>query len=367
MAEIAATAGFPIHRCGPGDRAEQAELFNACFSKRVEPRHLVWRYDQSPHGGSFSFVRRSPEGQAVCGYACSPRRAVSFGREETLAPLGQTGDVMTHPGFRKRGLFSELDRVTMAATREAGWPAVFGLPNRRSAHIFLELGWDQVGRIRPWSFLLSAAPGVRARRLREGRLAAWRTPLDVWRCGRMRRRLAARAEKGLEVAVLERFGPEAEALARALEPRFALMVRRDEAYLNWRFIDTPSKRQRALGLWDPKGALAAYVVVQPPAPGEVVGHLVDLVARDAAAEGAALLAGLLELERAGAGLVEASAVDGSHWQTLLALGGFLPPRPENHLIVILHPHDREHPLTRAGADASGWYLTDGDRDDETIG
>ena len=47
--------------------------------------------------------------------------------------------------------------------------------------------------------------------------------------------------------------------------------------------------------------------------------------------------------------------------------GFLPPKPDNHLIVILHTHRPDHPLARAARNASAWYLTDGDRDDETMG
>ena len=47
--------------------------------------------------------------------------------------------------------------------------------------------------------------------------------------------------------------------------------------------------------------------------------------------------------------------------------GFLPPKPENHLSVIVRIHEPAHPLAQAALDASRWYLTDGDRDDETMG
>ena len=112
---------------------------------------------------------------------------------------------------------------------------------------------------------------------------------------------------------------------------------------------------------------AGYAVVQAPRPGEAVGYLVDVLAPEPGALAAALVAGLDELERSGASVVQATAVDGSWWSERLQEAGFQAPKPENHLIVILHPHDQKHPLVRAARDTSGWYLTDGDRDDETMG
>lgn len=352
-------------QCGPRDRAEQAELFNACFKKRVESAHLGWRYDENPHGSSVSFVSRTGT-QAVCGYACSPRLAVARGDLATLAPVGETGDVMTHPQWRKRGLFSRLDRAAMEETRSRGWPLVFGLPNRRSAHIFLELGWKQAGTVRPWTHVLRSNAAARAERAKEGRVRGLLTPLAA-RAGRKgRAALRARAGARFSSSEIQAFPREVEALSLEVACGFELMVRRDAAYLDWRFLRGPSRLHRSLAIHD--GArFAGYVVVQRPRAGESGGYLVDVLARDDAALAAAVEAGLAALEGDGASFVGATAVDGSFWQRELVRAGFVAPRPENHLIVIVHPHDPSHALARAASDASRWYLTDGDRDDETMG
>jgi len=117
--------------------------------------------------------------EGVCGYACSPRLAWAHGDESTHAAIGETGDVMTHPDWRKRGLFSVLDRAAMEETKRLGWPVVFGLPNRRSAHIFLALGWESIGTVRTWTFLFRADAASRAARSREGRLRGWMTGSGV--------------------------------------------------------------------------------------------------------------------------------------------------------------------------------------------
>jgi hypothetical protein len=76
---------------------------------------------------------------------------------------------------------------------------------------------------------------------------------------------------------------------------------------------------------------------------------------------------LIELERVHASLVEATAIDGSWWSERLAGAGFLAPREENCLSVILYPLVPEHPLVAAAREVRSWYFTDGDRDDETMG
>jgi GNAT superfamily N-acetyltransferase len=356
-----------VHLCGPADREAQARLYNLCFKKRLDPGALAWRYDESPHGASVSLVARNEAGLEVSGYACSPRLALSKGDEATCARLGETGDVMTHPEWRSRGLFSALDRACREETKRLGWPAMIGLPNRRSAHIFLDLGWKRVGTVRPWTFLLKDEQGARRERAREGRLQGWLVPLGVRKGRAARAKLVERAGKRFQARALERFPPEVEALSRAVEKRFALMVRRDAAWLDWRFARSPSGRHRALGIFAENGALAAYAVVQLPRPGESTGWLVDALARDDDALAAAVLAGLERLELQGASVVQAHAVDGSWWCERLQEAGFLPPKASHHLIVIAWPNDSAHPLAQAALDARGWYLTDGDRDDETVG
>jgi len=144
------------------------------------------------------------------------------------------------------------------------------------------------------------------------------------------------------------------------------MVRRDPDYLDWRFLDNPSRLHEGLALR--RGdELAAIVVVQKPREPGGVGYLVELLAPDEDAVDAAFHAGLARLDEHGAGVVQATAIDGTWWRSQLLAHGFRAPKPDNHLIVILHPHAREHPLVAAARNTAGWFFTDGDRDDATMG
>lgn len=359
-----------VEACGQERLAVQARLSSHCFRKPVDARGLEWRYERNPHGKSIRFVQALPDGEAVSGYACNPRRLLSKGDPASAAVIGETGDVMTHPEWRKLGLFSALDAAARERSRELGWPAIFGLPNQRSAHIFLELGWKEVGRIAQWTHLLEGGREIVALRRAEGRFAALCVPLDRLRAQRGRERLR-RSAGGLVTAPLTSFPSEVRELSRLVGRDFAWMVERDADYLRWRFLESPSGLHRCLAIRNRTGAFLGYSVVQLPRAGERVGYLVDLLAADASARAAGLLGALQLLHGAGAGLVRASAIRGSFWESQLSQAGFTAPssalRRRRELSVILFVHDPEHPLSRAGLDASGWYLTDGDRDDETMG
>lgn len=352
--------------CASGQRAEQARLAGACFKKPVAESGLVWRYDRNPHGPTHSFLQVDPQGNGVSGYACNARVAWSFGDPQSLATIGETGDVMTHPEWRKLGLFSALDQAAREATRASNWPLIFGLPNGRSAHIFLELGWQQVGEVRFWTHVLQGGARTRALRRADGRWAAWSVAWHAWRAAQARARLS-QAAQGYSTRAITQFPAEVSALSAQVARSFAWMIRRDADYLRWRFLESPSGLHRALGVYDPSGNFAGYCVVQIPRPGEFVGFLIDLLSPDAAARAAGIAAGLELLRAAGALLVRASAIHGSWWEAQLQAAGFAPPRSSQRLSVILYPHQPQHPLALAGLNAASWYLTDGDRDDETMG
>jgi hypothetical protein len=360
-------ASLEPHVCGPEDRAEQARLFNRCFKKRIEPSDLAWRYDQNPHGGAASLVYRPPGEEAVCSFAYMPRQALVFGGEQSAGLIGQQGDVMTDPGWRRRGLVMTLSEHCARETALRGWPLNWGFPNRQSASVFLKLGWKSVGNIRPWDFYFTAGREARKLRIREGRLPSLLLPLHRHRCRRGWQGLRDLAGSKFEARPLVVFPDEVTELSKEIERRYCFMVRRDAAYLNWRFLNTPSKMHRAFGIYDAGGTFRGYTVIQEPREGSGVGYVVDLLAADEPAQAAALSTALAQLEGGSALLARATAVDDSWWAGILQSAGFLPPKPENHLYVYVFIQDEDHPLAKEALDASKWYLTDGDRDDETMG
>lgn len=362
-----------VHRVGPADREDQARLFGRCFQKPADVEALRWRYDKNPHGQAVSLVLRGDDQRAVCSYAYVPRLAICRTPDGQVSEgrIGQQGDVMTDPDWQRKGLARRLVEHCATETRAAGFVLNWGFPNRQSAPVFLKFGWRSVGEIRPRRHILRVDAAAKARRLADGRLAALRLGLDRRRCSRARKALGG-LPPGLELRRIERFAPFAdriESLSREVEARFPFMLRREAAFLDWRFVDTPSAHHLPFGLFDTSGELQGYVVIQPPFAGRApgVGYLVELLCPDETLVGPLVGAALAELEARGTSIAEAWSVDGSWWQQRLSETGFLDAKPENHLFVYCYVLNPEHPLVDVIGDASKWYLTDGDRDDELMG
>ncbi len=355
-------AELVVQLCGRGDRGEQSALFQANFGGEDAQAVLDWRYDRCPHGQPVTLIGKVG-GKAVTGYACNPRR---IGWQDGGVTIGQTGDVMTLAEARGKGFFSQLDRKAMEATAQAGWPVVFGLPNRQSAPLFLsKLGWSGVGRLRPWTLVCEVNAVAREERKRAGRLASLWTG-SAYRQGK--RKLAALKERGqgFHAVPILRFDDWVEGPAKQVAKNYPWMVRRDADYLNWRFFSSPNARFTAWRLNGPEGVAAGYVVVQAPPNGRGVGYLVDLVAPDPAAHGAGIVCGVAGLHQLGASVVRAHAIADSDWQTQLVAAGFQPPKAQDEKWVIAMVHRSEHPLAQIAMDAKRWFFTDADRDDELV-
>lgn len=364
----AGEAGLRIVLSGPGHRAAQGELYDRCFHKADGARVLPWRYDDCPHGATIATVGLDDEGALLASYAAQPRRVHFRGESLGAEAVAQTGDVMTSPDLRSRGVFTDLHWAAMDAAQRRGWPAAWGLPNEHSGYIFFDkLRWRHAGHIAPWHFVFGTSAESRAIRHLHGRLARWGTPWAALR-GRV-----ARARSGLDGATVEdpwrTFPEDVHVLSSFVEERFDWMVHRDRAYLEWRYQRAPSGRFAALGVRDRSGALAGYAVIQRPlvargprTPAEALGFVVDLVGADPGAEQCTLHHALRALERSGAAVVRCYAMCGSHWESVLRRGGF--SRPRHRKEVGAYPLIPDHPLADATMDTSRWSFMDGDRDDE---
>ena len=217
MADPATTTNeeLELEACGPDSRAEQVGLFNRCFDKHVSESDLSWRYDQSPHGRTVSVLLRAPDKQAVCGFSYSPRTFIPRGVESSAAPCGQQGDVMTDPDWRKRGIASRVARrCVRTRPAEVVGPMNWGYPNRRSASVFLKLGWKNVGKIRPMTFFFRTDEAARRERFKEGRLAALLLPWQARKSAISRAGLIRLAGRGYEVRPLASFPAEVGELSR---------------------------------------------------------------------------------------------------------------------------------------------------------
>jgi hypothetical protein len=219
-------------------RAEDRRVVDALYRRvfghdAAEASRLRWdwqylRNPNNPRGEPEIWIAR--EGPAIVGqYATMPVQ-VSVGGRQVRGSWGM--DVMVAPERQRQGLGEVLFRTW---DRNVG--ASLGLGLSESSHrLFTKLRWPDVG---PLPCLVK--PLTR----RALRIPTW--PVAVNRLVSAVTlpivKIVARTRPlGAEVRLIQRFDDSFTELWESLAPKFAFAVRRDAAYLNWKFVSAPHIR-----------------------------------------------------------------------------------------------------------------------------
>ena len=184
----------------PARRVDVAGLLRRVWGAPPSVDELAWLYERNPVRPAS--VLLGEEGDRVVGVvAMSFLRMAVEGRE---LEVGMPIHLATDPGFRGRGVFSELQGRNEERARELGIKLLLIVPNAASARVLkARLGWQALEPLRIW-----ARP-----KLVRGRQRA---------------------------SPIERFA-DVHPLAGGAD-----RVLRDAEWLNWRFVDSPA-RYTALG------------------------------------------------------------------------------------------------------------------------
>jgi GNAT superfamily N-acetyltransferase len=223
-----------VDRYRQDDRRAVDALYRRVFgSDAAEASRLRWdwqyrRNPNNPGGEPEIWVAR--EGPAIVGqYATMPVRLSVKGREVH----GSWGmDVMVAPERQRRGIGEVLFRTW---DRNVGASLGLGLSDA-SYRLFQKLRWPDVGPvpclIKPLSRRAFRHPRwpVPVNRLISA--VTWPVVLIISRARPLR----------AEVRMIQRFDDSFTRLWETLAPKFDLSVRRDAAYLNWKFASAPHVR-----------------------------------------------------------------------------------------------------------------------------
>lgn len=240
-----------IDRFKPADREQTDALYRRVFGPdAAEANRLRWEWQyrrnpQRPTSGPQIWIAR--EGPTVVGqYATMPVRLQARGQEID----GSWGmDVMVAPERQRQGLgevlFNKWDL-------EVG--ASLGLGLSQASHmLFKKLRWPEVGP------LPCVIKPLTRRALRR---SDWPVPVNrlVSAVTYPAIKVIAR-EKPLPVPVenIRRFDASFSALWNTVAPKFDFAVRRDEAYLQWRFVQPPHVRYLVAAA-KRDGAYVGYVI-----------------------------------------------------------------------------------------------------------
>lgn len=324
---------------------------------------LRWMYADCPAGGGGGIL--AFDGDEPVGFAgLLARRAVIGG--ETV-PIAQCVDFMMHPQARGGASAFRIVANWAALGRDLGFRFGIGFPNVNS-HEFgtrRKVGWVDAFRpdhmIRPLSAdgapqgLVPRVPGT-VMRGAAAAMAAF--------CAARAAVLEAPRPPGTAIPI-QRFDARFDRLWERAGSGSYAGLRRDAAYLNWRYLDHPIQSYRCFA-WEIDGNPVGYVVATPRELYNVASLLlVDLLVDPSAPQGVAeaLIAQLTRGEQAAHGaMVHALALPGSRMRAALSRTGFLGiPRRFNPKPFVMIARDLVAECPRDAAWA-GWNFHWGDMD-----
>lgn len=278
-----------INRYKPDDRRAVEALYRRVFghdAAEASRHRWDWQYRRNPNNpGHEPEIWIAREGPAIVGqYATMPVK-LSLKGSEVLGSWGM--DVMVAPERQRQGLGEVLFRTW---DRNVGASLGLGLSDS-SYRLFQKLNWPDVGPVpclvKPLTRRAFRRPNwpVPINRL----VSALTLPIVL---------IVARTRPlRAEVRLIQRFDDSFTALWDELAPKFDLAVRRDAAYLNWKYVSAPHVRysiavlrrdNRNIGyavyrhLYEPRGRVTLIVdFLADPDDEDALGTLLQWIDREA--------------------------------------------------------------------------------------
>lgn len=320
---------YSIRPVTPQDYGALASMMEAAFGIQVGEQFFQWKYSDNPAGPVRGFLAIAPDGSPAAYYGAIPQRYSVFGEEHTIF---QSGDTMTHPAHRRKGLFEKLARHCYEDLRQKGELFVFGFGGDTSTPGFLKMGWRVVA---PVPQLIFPRP-------------------FLW----LPRFGGAGKNRVEEIDDLA----QVYALAQKSNRHTAIHSVKSEAYFRWR-LSNPLRHYRIFMSRDREsGEITGYLIWYEQ---KARLYILDGAMQDRAAERALLnrLGGELRSRPGGAGIVALCSRESSLWRPLrrakFLRSPFRKGRFKAFLPLILFAPDE---VLERCSEASFWNLTAYDHD-----
>ena len=319
-----------------GDAAGLVAFLQGQLADHAGSARYDWLYRRNPFGPARAWIATDEAERIVGAAAAFPRPIVVDGAEVRGFNLG---DFAIDPQYRALGPALRLQRALLDEVTSAGALA-YDHPSAGMLAVYRWLKVEPAGQVVRYAKPLAVrgligAPGNTLLRLADSvgrpRSSATAAPLDG------------------------RFAGAAEGLAGRVVAACRVSALRSAAYLNWRYLDSPSRGHEVIAVAG-KEACEGFAVVRRDGRHAVLRELV--AERDSDA-GHALLSHLVgTLREAGVETLSAPLLETSPLVPLLRRWGF-HARESTPFVVVTDPTS---PLRETATQGRHWMLTDGDRD-----
>jgi GNAT superfamily N-acetyltransferase len=222
-----------------GDEKLLPALYKSADDMPFDMQYWHWLFKANPAGNGYIWLAED-DGVIVGQYAVIPTRMHLQGKP---VPCAQSVDAVTHPHYRRQGIFKTLGRAVYGATRSGEVSLGYAFPNDPSARGHLKhMDFCMLERLMTWVRPLDTARVVHSR-IRNGVVsnAIGKPTQSLFNVFYP---LPIKGDTDIQIEDATRIPEEVDDLFRTCAPRFQNLVIRDYEYLKWRYEDHPTYSYR---------------------------------------------------------------------------------------------------------------------------
>jgi hypothetical protein len=255
-----------------GDDERVVQLYRAVYGRPLSIDEYRWKLVDTPWSVGAPNVWLSDDGEKLVGhYAATPLR-FKLGEEQLI--IAHTGDAMTHPDFRKQGVFTGVALAAHESWAATGVPFLVGVPNDQWVSRRAPLGYREQFKL-VWFWRPLRLDRLLSRRFRLpsffyklGALAIqkWRGMWD----------LSSKTNTNISVKAVNQPGPEFDTLWRRLKDHYPALYVRDRAWLSYRYAAAPGCDYRFLLAQQDKHPVGYLVYRLTSGEDRITGWILDI-------------------------------------------------------------------------------------------
>lgn len=315
----------------PGDEGQILEMDWTLFPDPWSKRDLAnwnWKHAGNNPAGPATIYLMEHEGKIIVHFAIIPYRLRVMG-EDVLG--SHSIGSMVLPEYQGKGLIKFVADKLFEDIVKKGVVFSYGFPNDLAYDLHKELmGYNDVIMVETME--RKTSPG--------------RPPVEE------------SASSRLKFLPIDRFGASVGALWEQVKDVRPILVIRDAAYLNWRFLERPDQKYHAFGAYE-GDALVGYVILKLYRDDQILkGHIIDVLSLPGRSDVAAFILGKSEcfFTENKTHVESAWMVGADLYRGLMLKAGFKPVR----LRPLICRFNCDRGKYRPMLDGRNWYFTMGD-------
>lgn len=230
-------------------------LINLVHKNYMNRELWNWKYFTGPFGKSLIFLVRE-KNQIIGLRPSSPRKILIKGK---LKDACQFMDVMTHPDYRRQGIFTSLVEKSSDAILNGGTSLIYTFPNEKSVVGYKnKFDWKQVCLISMYVKPLNIKNLIK-----KYLKSAWLIQFFFFiitqflKISFIEKRI--RADNSIKLVEIESFDERINSFFQKVKSDYQIIIHRNVDYLNWRYCRNSQRK---------------YKIIQAERNNQIVGYIV---------------------------------------------------------------------------------------------